>query len=133
VLEQLLATRVEVVEPDRVFDRLPQRDSRPGFGELDHLPVVLLDLRRAKRAQGDLLGHLFAPQRRVDVVGVGLHALEDREFRAVAVRDALVAKSASEVVDVLEAADDAAVHVQLDGDAQVQVDVERVVVRRERP
>ena len=66
------------------------------------------------------------------VVRVGHHALEDREFRAVAVGDALVAKRPAEVVDVLQAPDDAAVQEQLDRDAQVQVDVQRVVMRRER-
>ena len=48
-------------------------------------------------------------------------------------RDALVAEHLAHVVDVLHPADDAAVEKQLDRDAQVQVAVERVVVRRERP
>ncbi len=46
--------------------------------------------------------------------------------------DALVAEHLAHVVDVLHAADDAAVEEQLDGDAQVEVAVERVVVGRER-
>ena len=52
---------------------------------------------------------------------------------AVLRRDALVAEHLAHVVHVLHAADDAAVEEQLDGDAQVQVAVERVVVGRERP
>ena len=38
-----------------------------------------------------------------------------------------------ELVDLLEAAHDAALEVELGGDAQVEVAVERVVVRDERP
>ena len=51
----------------------------------------------------------------------------------MAVREPLVAKRAPEVVDVLQAPHDAAIQVQLDRDAQVHVDVERVVVRHEWP
>ena len=43
-------------------------------------------------------------------------------------REALVAEVLAELVDALEAADDQALEVQLGGDAQVQVAVERVVV-----
>ena len=48
------------------------------------------------------------------------------------VGDPLVAEVLAELVDPLEAADDAALEVQLGGDAQVQVAVELVVVGRER-
>ena len=47
--------------------------------------------------------------------------------------DALVAEVLADLVDALEAADDQALEVQLVGDAQVEVAVERVVVGRERP
>ena len=42
-------------------------------------------------------------------------------------------KSLADLVDPVDAADDAALEVQLDGDAQVEVAVELVVVRHEGP
>ena len=80
----------------------------------------------------DVAEHFFGHRRHVVVVGVGAHELDDRELGAVLRRDALVAEHLAHVVDVLHAADDAAVEEQLDGDAQVEVAVERVVVGRER-
>jgi hypothetical protein len=47
-------------------------------------------------------------------------------------RDAFVAEIAVDLVDALHAADDEALQEQLGRDAQVQVHVERVVVRLER-
>ena len=47
--------------------------------------------------------------------------------------DALVAEDPADLVDLLDAADQQPLEVQLQGDAQEQVDVERVVVRDERP
>ena len=49
------------------------------------------------------------------------------------VRHALVAEVLAELVDALEAADDEPLEVQLGGDPQVEVAVELVVVRDERP
>jgi hypothetical protein len=48
-------------------------------------------------------------------------------------REALVAEVLAQLVDPLEPADDAALEVQLGGDPQVHVAVERVEVRDERP
>ena len=67
------------------------------------------------------------------VVGVGLVPLEHRELGVVLVRDALVAEVLAELVDAVDAADDQPLQVQLGGDAQVEVAVERVVVGREGP
>jgi hypothetical protein len=49
------------------------------------------------------------------------------------VRDALVAEVLADLVDALEAAHDQALQVQLVGDPEVEVAVERVVVGHERP
>ena len=49
------------------------------------------------------------------------------------VRDALVAEDPADLEHPLDAADDQPLEVQLERDAQVQVDVERVVVGDERP
>ena len=65
------------------------------------------------------------------VVGVGLVPLEHRELGVVLVRDPLVAEVLAELVDLVDAADDEALEVELGGDAQVEVAVERVVVGRE--
>ena len=46
--------------------------------------------------------------------------------------DAFVAEVLADLVDAVDAADDAALEVQLDRDAQVEVAVELVVVRDER-
>ena len=48
-------------------------------------------------------------------------------------RDAFVPEIAVDLVHALEAADDEALQIQLRRDAQEQIDVERVVVRAERP
>ena len=67
------------------------------------------------------------------VVAVGLVQLQHREFGVVPRADALVAEDPADLVDLLDAADQQPLQVQLQGDAQEQVDVERVVVRDERP
>ena len=76
-----------------------------------------------------LLGELHHPQ--VVLVGdVDLHAGEFGVVRAV---HALVAEVLAELVDPFETAYDEFFEVELRGDAKVEVDVERVVVRDERP
>ncbi len=66
------------------------------------------------------------------VVGVGLVQLERRELGIVARRDALVAEAAADLEHLVEAADDEPLEVELGRHAQVEVGVERVVVRDER-
>lgn len=66
------------------------------------------------------------------VVGVGLVELHHRELGVVTSADALVAKDAADLEDPLHAADDEALEVQLERDAQVELHVERVVVGDER-
>ena len=69
----------------------------------------------------------------VDVVREGLVRLEHRELGVVPHVDALVAEHPPDLEDALHAADDEPLQVQLQRDAQVHVDVERVVVADERP
>ena len=113
----------------RISSRIVTR--RHGLARSISSPFRLIVVRPSARL-GDVAEHLFGHRRHVVVVGVGAHELDDRELRAVLRGDALVAEHLAHVVDVLHAADDAAVEEQLDGDAQVQVAVERVVVGRER-
>ena len=90
------------------------------------------DLRRPDRLLRRALHELFGASHRVVVVGVGLVPLEHRELRRVLVGDALVAEVLGDLVDLLEAADDQPLEVQLVGDAQVDVPVEIVGMRHER-
>ena len=95
------------------------------------LPSVDRQLRGAVHGHRDpfeqLLGELHHPA--VVLVGdVDLHAGELGVVRAV---HALVAEVLAQLVDTVESADDQLFEVELRGDAQVEVDVERVVVRDE--
>ena len=67
------------------------------------------------------------------VVTEGLVELHHREFGVVPRGDALVAEHAADLEDPLHAADDEPLQVQLERDAQVELHVEGVVVRGERP
>ena len=83
----------------------------------------------ARDRRHQLLQHLH----HVAVVRVGLVGLDHRELGVVLVAHALVAEVLAQLVDLLEAAHDAALEVELGGDPQVEVAVERVVVGHERP
>ena len=67
------------------------------------------------------------------IVGVRLVPLEHRELGVVLERDALVAEVLAELVHALEPADDEPLEVELRRDAQVEVALELVVMRHERP
>ena len=82
---------------------------------------------------GDELDEIFSNLHEVVVVGVGLVELEHGEFRVVLGADALVAEVAIDLVDAIESADDEALQVELRGDAEKEVLIERVVMRLEGP
>ena len=67
------------------------------------------------------------------VVAVGLVGFEHREFGVVLLADPLVAIDAAKLVHAFDAADHQPLQMQFQRDPQVEVDVERVVVRFERP
>ena len=67
------------------------------------------------------------------VVAVGLVGLQHGELGVVLGADPLVAVDPADLEDPLHAADQQPLQVQLGGDPQEQVDVERVVVGDERP
>ena len=92
-----------------------------------------LDLDTASDFARDGGEHLLGEVHQVLVVGVGLVELEHGEFGIVARGDAFVAEVAIDLVYTLEASYDQALEVELGRDAQVEVDVERVVMRDERP
>ena len=84
---------------------------------------------RARGGRDQLLGE----SHHVGVVGERLVELEHRELGVVPRRQALVAEHAGDLEHPVEAADDQPLQVELGRDAQVEVHVERVVVRDERP
>ena len=67
------------------------------------------------------------------VVAVGLIEFQHREFRVVPGVDAFVAIDAAQFIHPLDAADHQPLEVQLQGDAEEEVDVQGIVVRGERP
>ncbi len=67
------------------------------------------------------------------VVAIGLVELEHGELGVVLGGDTLVAEVAVDLVDAVEAADDQALQIKLRRDAQLEVDIQRVVVRRKWP
>jgi hypothetical protein len=67
------------------------------------------------------------------VRGIGLVQLEHRELGVMPSGNAFVAEVPVDLIDAVEAADGQALEVQLRRHAQVQVHVERIVMRHERP
>ena len=94
---------------------------------------MVRDRERPARRQCGLLDELARDRRHDLVVRVRLVELEHRELGRVRAVGALVAEVAVHLEHALEAADDGALEEQLGRDAQVEVDVERVRVRDERP
>ena len=67
------------------------------------------------------------------IVGVGLVGLHHGELGVVARAQPFVAVDAADLEDPFHAADQQSLQMQLEGDAQEQVEVERVVMGDERP
>ena len=99
--------------------------------EVDRLAVPL-HLRGADRVGGGPGNHLLDEPHHVGVVGEGLVELQHRELGIVPGRHAFVAEDPGDLEHPVEAAHDQSLEVQLRGNAQVEVGVERVVVRHER-
>ena len=114
-------------------DQIDHRDAGPRLREVDRLPADLHGgvavERSPRRGDDERLGELH----HVVVVGERLVRLERRELGVVRGVDPFVAPDATDLEDSLEAADDQPLEVQLGCDAEVEVEVERVVVRHERP
>ena len=106
-------------------DRLAHRPALPGRRERE----LTLVADRARHVVDELL----AAPGDVPVVGVGLVELEHRELGVVLRREALVTEVLAQLVDALQPAHDQALEVQLGRDPQVEVAVQRVVVRHEGP
>ena len=103
----------------------------PPIGEVDLL-TANLDHGGAEsitRSRGD---ELLADVHDLVPVAERLVQLHHGEFRIMASGGALVTEGSGNLEDSLHAAHDQTLEVQLDGDAEIQLHVERVVVRGER-
>ena len=114
-----------------MHDEILDRHATERRAEIERLALVF-HLARAAHHVGDALEHPLDHVHQVAVVRVGLVQLEHRELGVVPRGQPFVAEVAVDLVHALEAADDEALQVQLRCDAQVHVDVERVVMRDER-
>ncbi len=114
-----------------MHDEVLDRHAAEGRAEIERLALVL-HLAGAADHVRDALEHPLDHVHQVAVVRVGLVQLQHREFRVVPRRQPFVAEVAVDLVHAFEPADDEPLQVQLGRDAQVHVDVERVVVRDER-
>ncbi|KAG1258849.1 hypothetical protein G6F65_015447 [Rhizopus arrhizus] len=96
------------------------------------LRAVPLHFGGAVDSAGDVTDHAFGQVHDLVVRGIGLVQLHHGEFRVVPGADAFVAEVAVDLVHALQATHGQALEVQLRRHAQVQVQVQRVVVGGER-
>ena len=105
---------------------------RPRPGEIDRLALEA-QRRRPQHPLGRRGEHLLGEVHQHPVVDVGPVELEHGELGVVAGGDPLVAEVAVDLVHPRHVADQQALEEQLRRDAQVEVEIERVVVGLERP
>src|SRR5206468_3505331 len=119
-------------KPERLRDALEEGQAPPRRLEVER---VLAPHERQGAAQrvGQLDEEGLRQLHQVGVVGVRLIELERRELGVVHRRGSLVPEVPVDLVDALEAAHEQALEVELGGDAQVEVEVEGVVMCLERP
>ena len=115
-----------------MHDQVLDRHAAERRAEVVGLALVLDACACRSTVSREALEHALDQVHEVAVVGVRLVQLQHRELGVVPRRQPFVAEVAVDLVDALEAADDEPLQVQLGRDAQVHVDVERVVVRDER-
>ncbi|MNQ50011.1 hypothetical protein D3C85_639370 [compost metagenome] len=84
----------------------------------------------------DVLGQgaqqLLGQVHQIDVIGIGHVELDHGELGVVTHRDPFVTEVAVDLVDALETTDHQTLQIELGGDTQVHVDVQRIVVSDER-
>ena len=95
--------------------------------------VANLHLGGTVHGDGDTLEQLLGEGHHPVVVFVGDIEFHACELGVVAAVHALVAEVTPYLIDALEAADDESLEVQLGGDTQVHIHIERVMVRDEGP
>ncbi len=118
----------------RIFlDGIEHGESAIGSGKLDGL-FAYLHRRSAFRVNGagHTFEHFFGHVHHPVVVLVRHVEFQGRELRVVGTVHAFVAEHFSKFVHPVEAGHDQALQVQFVGDTQVQLHIQRVVVRYER-
>ena len=111
--------------------RLLDGEARPGRREGDLLSLVRDPLAPAGGAS-HLCQELLCERHQISVVGIGLVELQHRELGVVVGRDPLVAEVAVDLVHPFQPPDHAPLQVQLRRDAEVEREIQRVVMRDER-
>ena len=115
-----------------LLDGVEDRDAWERSFVADDLAVGIVNLRRAVDSDTDRLKHLLRERHHPFVILVGHVELHERELRVVVLVHTLVAESLADLVDTLKATDDEAFQIQLQGDTQIHVGIEGVIVRDER-
>ena len=116
----------------RLAGALAQRDAGKRRRQRD-LVVAERHLIGADRLARDGREQLLGHRHQRLVVGVRLVELHHRELGVVLRRDPLVPEVAVDLEHPLDAADGQPLQIELGRDAQVEIHVERVVMRHERP
>ncbi len=127
-IAQLGALDARIEMHDQVLDR----HATERLTEVEHLALIF-DLALAEDGVAQALTHPLDQVHQIGVVRVRLIQLQHRELGIVSGRHTLVAEVAIDLVHALEAADHQTLQIKLRRDAQIQIDVERVVMRDERP
>lgn len=116
--------------PRSGLDGVHHRKPRKRLGKVDFDAAAGHDLgaEDVSRDRADeVLGQIHNPV----VIGIRLIQFQQREFGVVARVHTLVAEHAAQLVHLLKAADDQPLEMQLQRDAEVEVDVERIMMRDE--
>src|SRR5438270_11331841 len=110
-----------------------------GVTHREALPIGKIELLAVKRGLGgavhitrDLREHGLGEVHQVAIICVGLIELKHGELGIVLGRDAFVTEVAIDLIDAVKSADGQALEVKFRGDAQVEINIECVVMRSER-
>ena len=127
---QLLLAFAGNVETGLLADGIRHRYSAERAAEADLLPPYF-EFRGAVYGECHLFDHLLGEVHHPEVILVGDVYLHHREFGVVGAVHSLVAEILGEFIDTVEAPHDEPLEVEFVGDAQVEVRIERIVVRDE--
>ena len=127
----LVARKPVEIHARVLLDRIVHRDARKRGREIDPRSLIG-DLRRAVHRRAAVRNERLRKLHHAVQIRIGLVCLDRGEFGVVRRVHALVAEQTADLIDALEAADDALLEVQLRGDPHIHIDIERVMVRDER-
>ena len=93
------------------------------------LGSLIGDLRASADLVCQVAEHGLGQFHHAVVIGIGLIEFHECEFRIVTRIDTLVPEDAADLVDSFHAADDQALQIEFQGNAQLDIFIERIVVR----